>query len=209
MANVSDLGRELLYRFEATQDVLIEDGGRNYTHLDFLIVGKHPEYPNHRSLIQFEDPVLADGHRMKWARMYLHYFFAHKPSWHSLQETPSITRTIQVNQVKKRWVEDQATSLFRESGQLWSKQFLGFDGDDPDADARPLDAVALYSGKPYGFVEFDITEAVRNWQNEDPNYGLLLWATNEYVEGKDRRFHSHRAKEEFRPFVNILCDKAN
>ena len=28
-------------------------------------------------------------------------------------------------------------------------------------------------------MEFDITEAMRNWQNGDPNYGVLLMATNE------------------------------
>ena len=56
-------------------------------------------------------------------------------------------------------------------------------------------------------MEFDITEAMRNWQNGEPNYGVLLLATNENALGRDIRFasnadsdHSHHA------YVNVLCD---
>ncbi len=37
----------------------------------------------------------------------------------------------------------------------------------------------MFTGRPAGYVEFDITEAMRNWKSGQPNYGLLVWATNE------------------------------
>ena len=36
---------------------------------------------------------------MKWAKMYVYYVYAHKASWHTVQQTPAISRHIQVYQV--------------------------------------------------------------------------------------------------------------
>ena len=93
MAERSDLGSGLVYRLAAVKDVWLEAGDTNYDHLDFLIVGKHPEYPNKRSLIQFEKPTFAEeGRELKWAKMYLYYWYAHKASWHSVYQTKYISR---------------------------------------------------------------------------------------------------------------------
>ena len=58
--------------------------------------------------------------------------------------------------------------------------------------------------KPAGFVEFDITEA---WKSSDPNYGVLLLATNEDTLGRDTRFFSNaHSDSKQHPFINVLCD---
>ncbi len=46
-----------------------------------------------------------------------------------------------------------------------------------------------------GYMEFDITAAVQNWQSGDPNHGLLIWATNELEEGRDIRFASKESSD--------------
>ena len=56
-------------------------------------------------------------------------------------------------------------------------------------------------------MEFDITEAMRNWQNGDPNYGVLLRATNENALGRDIRFYSNAETDTSRhAYVNVLCN---
>ena len=63
------------------------------------------------------------------------------------------------------------------------------------------------SFRPSGFMEFDITRAMRNWKAGDPNYGLLLLATNEDTVGRDIRFSSNADRTTSRhAYVNVLCD---
>ena len=63
--------------------------------------------------------------------------------------------------------------------------------------------------RPLGFIEFDVTRAVLNWRSEnpDPNYGLLLLATNENVLGRDTRFYSNAESDtSHHAYINVLCD---
>ena len=61
--------------------------------------------------------------------------------------------------------------------------------------------------RPPGFVEFDITVAMRNWQSGDSNYGVLLMATNEEALGRDIRFTSKTSPNSNQhAYVNVLCD---
>ena len=63
--------------------------------------------------------------------------------------------------------------------------------------------------RPPGFIEFDVTSAVLNWRSviPDPNYGLLLLATNENVLGRDTRFYSNADGDTSRrAYINVLCD---
>ena len=202
-----DLGCGLMYRLEAVQDVLLEREDTKYDR-DFLIVGKHPDYPNKRSLIQFQTPIIESGQEIDWAKMYLYYWYAHKAGWHTVYQTKYISRTLQVHQVKKDWIEGEATSVLRRTGVAWSRQYLALDGSD--ADERPLDAVTIYTDRPEGYVEFDVTGAVRNWEaDKETNYGLLIWATNEKEEGRDLRFHGRKKEEQYRPFIRVLCKRAD
>ena len=54
----------------------------------------------------------------------------------------------------------------------WSAPYLATNGTD--ACAYVQDCVPLYTGRPAGYIEFDVTDAVKNWLAGDPNYGLLL-----------------------------------
>ena len=119
-------------------------------------------------------------------------------------EAPYIPRTLQVHQVKKDWSETQATSIRRFSNTNWNNSYLGF---GTDASPYSQDSVTIFTGRPSGYVQFDVTEAVSNWYNGEPNYGLLIWATNEEVEGRDFRFYSKEVSDSSkRPILHALCD---
>ena len=50
-----DTGAGKVHKLSVTQDVTLERGSRNVNSLKYLIVSKHPGYPNKRSLVQFEN----------------------------------------------------------------------------------------------------------------------------------------------------------
>ena len=196
----TNLGNGLLHRLEAKQDVWLESSSRKYNY-NFLIVGSHLGYPKKRSLIQFED--LPQCTHVKWAKMYLYFWYAHKASFQTVQQAPYIPRTLQVHQVKQEWSETVATSGKRLPNTPWSKPYLALDGTD----AAPYpqdDGTTLFTARPGGYMEFDVTQAARNWKAGEPNYGLLIWATNENEFGRDARFYS-RERNENKPFLNVLC----
>ena len=91
-------GRGMVYRLGITQDTTLE-GSTQHNRLQYLLVSKHPQFPNKRSLVQFENLPSACGPlQIISAKMYLYYLFAHKPSWHTIQGTPFIPRFMQVLQ---------------------------------------------------------------------------------------------------------------
>lgn len=56
-------------------------------------------------------------------------------------------------------------------------------------------------------MEFDVTGVMKNWKNGAPNYGLLLMATNEDVNGRDTRFYSNAFNDKTKhAYINVLCD---
>ena len=87
----------------------------------------------------------------------------------------------------------------------WSKPYL--DLNDSDAKKEVLDSVTIYTNRPPGFVEFDITEAIRHWKGSDPNYGVVIRASNEDTPGRDVRFASNANSDSTtHAYVNVLCD---
>ena len=198
-ATCSNYGRETVCNLAATKDIWLEGGNKNS--YNFLIVGKHPQYSKKRFLIQFED-IPSTCQHIQWAKMYLYFWYAHKASWQSVQQVPYISRQLQAHQVKKSWNESQATTTNRFTGQLWSKSYLALDGTD--AVAYSQGDVAMYPGQPSTYIEFDVTEAARNWKSGEQNNGLLVWATNENEEGRDLRFHS-RERATQKPFMTLSC----
>ena len=90
-------GRGTVYMLRVTQDVSLERATRNYNWLPYLMVSKHPDFPNKRSLVQFENvPKSCSSSKIISAKMYLYYVYAHKASWHSIQKTPFVARYLQV-----------------------------------------------------------------------------------------------------------------
>lgn len=103
--------------------------------------------------------------------------------------------------VKKSWKESQANSYYRYRGARWSSRYLNVNGRD--ADPCPQGQVTMYAGRPSGWIEFDVSWAVKMWRSGVRNYGLLVKALNENEPGRDRRFYGKYSKT--RPFVRVMC----
>ena len=180
-----------MHGLSETQDVTLERGTTNFNNLEYLIVAKHPGFPNKRFLVQFEDlPSSLPTEHIQSAKMYLYYEYAHKASWYSEAQAPFIPRYLQVHLVKKSWDEVQATSTWRLSGISWSSAWLGLDGTDAEAVPQQSTVIISRNGTK-GLVEFDVTNAVKNWAGGVDNNGLVIRATNELNLGRDIRFASN------------------
>ncbi|KAJ7365166.1 hypothetical protein OS493_007816 [Desmophyllum pertusum] len=192
---------------EWVQDVSLERPTTNYNSLPYLLVSKHPQYPNKRSLVQFENlPSDCPSSKIHSAKMYLYYVYAHKASWHPITMTPFIPRYMQLYLVKKSWNEAQATSIKRLSSINWSTLYLGLDGIDAEACPEP-GIVTIFPFRPKNnFVEFDVTNAVKRWKDGLPNHGLLIRAKNELEAGRGIRFASNAMSDSSKhAFVLVLC----
>ena len=187
---------------KATEDVFLEREN-NQSHYDFLIVSNHVGYPKKRTLVKFDNmpSSCTNIQCMQWAKMYLYYWYSHKASFDTVSEAPYIPRPLQVNQVKEPWREKQATRDNRLSGVPWNKPYLGLDGSD--AMDHQTDIVTIFTGRPSGYIEFDITETARNWKEGQPNYGVVVSVVNEDVCGRDTRFYSHRHSE-YQPLMTVF-----
>ena len=199
-------GAGTVYILGVKQDVSLERRYRNFNYLQYLMVSRHPGYSNKRSLVQFQDlPRACKASRIYSAKMYLYYVYAHKPSWHSVTKTPFIPRYLQVHLVKKSWREDQATRRLRFKGAPWSSEWLRLDGTDAEA-APQCGTVTFFPLRPRGFMEFDVTNAVKSWRQGVPNYGLLIRATNELERGRDIRFASNAMRDSSKhPYILVRC----
>ena len=124
-----DTGAGKEYKLRVTQDVTLERGSVNFNSLEYLIVSKHPGYPNKRSLVQFEDlPRSCPSSNILSAKMHLYYEYSHKASGSSFKTVPFIPRHLRVYLVKKPWDESQTTSTMRLRGIPWSSPWLALDG---------------------------------------------------------------------------------
>ena len=91
--------------------------------------------------------------------------------------------------------------MYRKSGIKWSKRYLSLDG--VDANPNTLDTVIFPPTKPW--LEMDITEAARNWKNGEPNYGVLIYTTNDDDDGRDIRFRSREYSTD-KPHLFVFCN---
>lgn len=88
--------------------------------------------------------------------MYLHFHYAHKPSFYTIDECPYLEQKVEVYIVSKSWDETKATSTYRRSGSKWSEAYLALDGRDAYPDV--IDSVVMYPGYPGGnWVEFEVS----------------------------------------------------
>ena len=102
-----DTGKGFVYKLSVVQDVTLESPYSNYNRLPFLLVSRHPGYPNKRSLVKFENlPRYCPASKVVSAKMYLYYVYAHKASWHPITRTPFVPRYTQVH-----WVKNPGTSI--------------------------------------------------------------------------------------------------
>ena len=179
-------GQGDVYTLKVVEDVWLE-GTSNYNNYPWLLVGKHVGFNKKRSLLRFED-IPNDCKTINFAMMYIYYSYSHKASWQSVTKVPFISRTIQAHRVLKQWNETQATRYIRNGSDKWDTPYLGL--DDTDANDCPTGHTTIHTWRPSGFVEIEVTSAVQDWKAGKPNYGLLIWATNEDINGRDTRFFS-------------------
>ena len=85
----------------------------------------------------------------------------------------------------------------------WSKCYLSLDG--VDANPNTLDTVIFPATESSWLIEMDITEAARNWKKEEPNYGVLIYATNDNDDGYDIRFRSREYSTD-NPHLFVYCN---
>ena len=198
-----DSGAGTLYQMQVVEDVWLE-GSLNFNNYPWLIVGHLPQFRKKRSLIRFED-IPSNCTYVNYAMMYLYYEYSHKASWQSVTQTPFIIRIIQAHRVLKSWSETQATSIRRNSTEFWHQPYLGL--DDTDASSCPTGHTIIYTRRAPGFVEVEVTSAVREWMAGKPNYGLLIWATNEDQLGRGTRFNSKYHSDSSRhPYIQLNCN---
>lgn len=201
----TNTGAGIIYKLKVVQDVTLERL-TNMNSLEYLLVSKHPGFPNKRSLVQFQDlPAACPKHKVTSAKMYLYYVTAHKASSHTIFQVPFIPRCMQVHLVRKAWKETEATRVKRLSNANWATPWLGLDCTDAQSSPQESTPVTIFPLRPKGFVEFDITHAVRSWASGTPNHGLVIRATNELVPGRDIRFASNAHDSDKHAFVNVLC----
>lgn len=188
--------------FEPSQDVWLE-GNNNHEGSDYVIVGKVGEFQRKRTLMQFDLSAIPQGAKVVSATLRVYYFVSTKPSW--LPNEQGIDRVIQVHTVLKAWIGSQATSSKATNASSWGTPYLGLDG--VDAVAEPLDAQTWIS-QLYEWKHFDITPATQSWvDNPSQNHGVLLWATNENVDGMDMRFYSKEKPDAaFRPKLVVVWE---
>ena len=107
--------------------------------------------------------------------------------------------------VKKPWDESQTTSTMRLRGVPWSSSWLALDGTDAEATPQ-RGTVTIFPYRPKGFVQFDVTNAVKDWSSGVPNNGLVIRATNELHPGRDTRFSSNANSDTSKhAFVLVRC----
>jgi len=203
-----DSGDGYVFKLMVKQDVWLENSS-NKNNWDFLIVGKHPSWNKKRSLIQFETITeeYCPVERLRWAKMYVYFEYAHKASWQSVLAAPYISRPLQVHRVLKFWDEAVATTTLRMTGASWGSPWVGIDNIDAEEIPQWPYNVTIYTARPKSFVEFDVTSAVKNWLAGAPNYGLLMWALDENQDGRDIRFLSIESEDATKhAFVNVMCE---
>ena len=193
------------YTLTVVEDVTLERGFKNFDYLQYLIVGLHPDYPKKCSLLRFEN-VSSECTTVIRATMYIYYQYSHKIGSYTNAEAPFIARTIQAHRVLKSWKETEATSTKRDSSKFWSTQWLGL--DNSDAKNVSTGDTTIYPGQSKGFVGIDVTSAVNDWKAGHPNYGVVIWATNENIAGRDTRFASKSERDSTKhPYIVVNCNR--
>ena len=127
-------GNGILHRLNVVQDVTLEKRS-NLNYFKELLVARLTYWPLKRSLVQFENlKSSCPAHKIRFAKMYLYFYAAHKASFYSVYRQPYLINTFQVHRVLKPWDERQATIAYRKRGLRWKSVLLNI---GKDAEARP------------------------------------------------------------------------
>ena len=209
-----DYGDGIIHKLNIVQDVTLERTS-NMNYLQFLLIARLTFYPLKRSLVQFENlRSTCPPSKIRYAKMYLYFAYAHRASFRSMKSQPYLKHTFQVYRVLKPWKEREATIDYRQRGLKWNNRLLNI-GKDTESqsqcecfdDASKCSPTTLYPPRPSGFMEFDVTKAMRSWSKGAPNYGLLVKVFNEAANGRDIRFYSKSYRNSRQhPFIFVTCN---
>ena len=208
-------GDGIIHKLNVVQDVTLERS-TNLNYLPFLIVARLTYYPLKRSLVQFENlRSTCPPSKIRYAKMYLYFAYAHRASFRSIRLQPYLKHTFQLYRVLKPWKEREATVQYRARGLKWHNTLLNIGKDtesEPQcgncfSDGWNCRPTTLYPPRPAGFMEFDVTKAMRSWSKGARNYGLLLKVVNEAANGRGIRFYSKSYSDSKRhPFIYVTCN---
>ena len=207
-----DFGNGIIHKLEIVQDVTLERT-TNMDYLEYLLIARLTAYPLKRSLVQFENLSSACPlNEIQYAKMYLYFAYAHRASFRSMEAQPYLKHTFQVYRVLKPWKEQEATIEYRQRGLKWDSTLLNIGTDtvsEPQceySEGSKCSPTTLYPPRPSGYMEFDVTKAIRNWRNGSQNFGLLVKVINEAENGRGIRFYSKSHSDSRQhPFINVLC----
>ncbi|XP_066925492.1 uncharacterized protein [Clytia hemisphaerica] len=211
-----DEGRGPLYKLNAIRDTFLERYGVSYDRPSFgqLLIGKHPQYPIKRILIQFETlprHVCPVG-KIEWARIYMYFVRRHRASWYNNQRhrAPWLDYTVHVHRVKRSWEESYARPRYRCrscSHRAWYKPYLDLGRDAVNEPECKKTTIYSYTPRPT-WLAFDVTGSMKAWAEGAPNYGVLMKVSDEKTEGVDLRFwNRHNRNVNLRPHVVVQCKK--
>ncbi len=142
------------YTLHVTEDVTLERGYQNFNYLTYLIVGTHPGFPLKRSLMKFQN-IPSECRLPLQATLHIYFVYAHKASYMTEQQVPSVTRYIVAHTVLKSWNEQQATSTKRQNGVYWDKPWLNL-GTDAVSYALSSTTIPSLPGLHENFIFFYI-----------------------------------------------------
>ena len=137
------------------------------------------------------------------ATMNIHYWYAHKASFFTEAQAPWIPRPIEARQVLRNWTETEANRAVRYAGAPWNMPYL--DLNNVDARLNFDDTKTISKSTHRGYIQWNITLTAKNWLKGQPNYGILLSAANEKVNGRDIRFYSREQSNNLTPYLEVVC----
>lgn len=86
--------------------------------------------------------------------MYVHFAYAHKASYASVDDVPYVKHKVRLHVVNQPWLETQATSTLRLTSVPWSVPYLDLTGTD--AESSHLSTTTMNIASPSRFVEFKV-----------------------------------------------------
>ena len=214
-ASCTYYGRDTICTLAATKDVWIDSnqGGNQHNFLELTHHWKRSSL--HRQEMLSDTIYLRTTINLQTSKVDKNVrllFTCSQSEWQNAHVAPYIPRELEFHQILKSWSETQVTATHRFRSVRWNHTdvAIGLDGTDAMAYSQGEGEV-MFPGQPPRYVQFDITDASRNWLSGKSNYGLrlLVYATNEDVVGYDLRFHSQEKCHLSHPWLLLVLEHHN
>ncbi|MGH7495427.1 MAG: DNRLRE domain-containing protein [bacterium] len=182
----------------SSDDVRLQDTN-NYGSGATLAVGKPAGFTKRRTIIKFNITGVPTNATVLNAQFKLWYY--------SNNGTPANNRWVQAHQLLVNWDELQATRDNRLTATPWAAQYGALDGTDANA---AYESTLLFSqNEPVlQWKTWDLSALMQKWvkvsgSGSAPNYGVMLWATDEDTDGHTMQFNSSEAASN-QPYLEII-----